>query len=290
MRATDGDGARGDPAPADGTGPLSLSDLVARTGIPASTVHHYLRSGLIPPPNREAPNRFSYDERHVAALRAVRRLRETRGLSLEEIAAVLPELGAHPELADGPVRPEVDGGAADRLVAVAIEAFREHAFEEVTVADLALRAGVAKGSVYHHFASKEELFAAAVGRVLAETADAFADVVGRLGGPARVAAAPELAAAELAVPVALALPLLIEVGARAAKGHGPSRRLARRVLRDLARAASQPGPGEPPPADPIRAGLEVIDAAFAVVIEWAFDPSTEPVLPSPAAAASSTAR
>lgn len=292
MTRTRGRGHRPDdptPPTAAAPGTLSLSELVAATGVPASTVHHYLRAGIVPPPNREAANRFSYDDRHVTALRGVRTLRGAWGLSLEEIGAVLPELLDHPELAAQLARTDADG-AAERLVAVAVDAFRERSFAEVTVADLALRAGVAKGSVYHHFASKEDLFTAAVTRVLADTAAAFADVVGRLGGPRRVAAAPEQAAAELAVPVALALPLLIEVGARAAKGHDPSRRLAERVLRTLARAAGQPPPGETTPEDPVGAGLEVIDAAFAVVIEWALDPSTEPALPAPDAPAPSRAR
>ena len=48
---------------------LSLSDLVDATGVPASTIHHYLKCELIPPPIRSALNRFRYDERHVVTLR-----------------------------------------------------------------------------------------------------------------------------------------------------------------------------------------------------------------------------
>ena len=51
---------------------LSLSDLVARTGVPASSIHHYRRSGLIPPPERVSANRFVYGEVHVEALLTLR--------------------------------------------------------------------------------------------------------------------------------------------------------------------------------------------------------------------------
>ena len=265
-----------------GPGPaMSLSELVARTGVPASTVHHYLRSGLVPAPARTATNRFRYDDSHVTAVRAVRMLRDKRGLGLDDIAAVLPEVLADPGLDAvlGEADPDGEPDVALRILAVAIEAFSERDFAEVTMGEVAATAGVAKGSVYRHFSSKEDLFAAAVDRLLTDTAAAFAAVVADLGGPARVTESPERAAADLALPVALALPLLMEVGARAAKGHPGSRRIARRVLRTLACAAGQPPPGDPP-GDPFRDGLAVINAAFAVVLEWALDPSSEPPLPT----------
>src|SRR5439155_19252185 len=71
---------------------FAIGELVARTGVPAATVHHYLRMGLLPPARRTAPNRFLYDERHVQALRLIRVLRERRGLPLPVIRRVLPDL------------------------------------------------------------------------------------------------------------------------------------------------------------------------------------------------------
>src|SRR5207247_9546189 len=71
---------------------LTLRALVQRTGIPATTIHHYSRLGLLPEPERVAPNRFHYDERHVQALRLVRLLRERRRLPLDTIRRVLPAL------------------------------------------------------------------------------------------------------------------------------------------------------------------------------------------------------
>jgi AcrR family transcriptional regulator len=281
--------------------PLSLSEVVARSAVPASTVHHYLRAGLIPPPTRCAPNRFSYDERHVTALRLIRILRDRRGLGLDEIAAQLPELLRRPNLAGrlAEVDPDGESDVAGRLVASAIDAFGRRSYRDVTVADIADAAGVGKGSVYRYFASKEELFTAAVETVLTDTAADFSAAVERLGGADGMAASPREAAIEFANLVAGSMPLLLELGARAAKGHRPSQDLARRVLRTLATAAGQPltpgsrsvaatasaesgapapsgfGPGpaiaaaSAPGPDPIPAGLAVIQEAFAVVLQWA---------------------
>ncbi len=257
---------------------LTLSELVERTGVPASTIHHYRRLALIPPPDKAAANRFGYDERHVEALRLIRMLRERRGLSLEQIAETLPGLLAAPTGDTGPPWGGDDGEPADtrhRLVAAAIEAFQTRSYAEVAVSDIAEAAGVAKGSVYRHFAAKEDLFRAAIEQVLQDTADGFASAVEALGGAAGVADDPDQTALVFAGLVARALPLLLELGARAAKGFDESEDdLARRVLRTLAGAAGRPLAAEG--QDPVVAGLRVIQSAFATLLGWAVGPDWPP--------------
>lgn len=247
---------------------LSLSDLVAATGVPPSSIHHYRRSGLLPAPDRPSINRFRYDERHVESLRLIRMLRQRRGMSLTEVAEALPGL-----LADPPDEATTleDAGPCDvrgRIVQAATEAFRIQSYAEVTVSDVAAGAGVAKGRVYRYFNSKEELFEAVVEELLGTTATRFADAVTSLGGPAGVAGHPDKTATVFAELVAGAMPILLELGARAAKGHEASGELARRVLRTLAEAAGRPLD----PNNPLCAGLAVIDRAFARVIGWAVTP------------------
>jgi AcrR family transcriptional regulator len=50
--------------------------------------------------------------------------------------------------------------------------FGARGFADTTVDDIAARAGVAKGAVYHHFASKEEIFARVLEAIQAELAAA----------------------------------------------------------------------------------------------------------------------
>ena len=258
---------------------LSLSDLVEATGVPASTIHHYLKCELIPPPTRSALNRFGYDERHVTSLRLIRGLRERRGLGLDEIAAQLPALLERPDVLAALAREEVDGEAdvAGRIVEAAIGSFQTHSYGEVTMAEVAELAGVAKGSVYRHFASKEALFTAAIEQVLARTATEFAATVERLGGAAGVASVPERTAEEFAALAAGAMPMLLELGTRAAKGHVPSEVLSRRVLRTLAEAIGRPLlTGGEDDRDAVTAGLAVIQTAFSVMLTWAVGPDWPP--------------
>lgn len=223
---------------------LSLSDLVERSGVPASTIHHYRRTGVIPPPVRQSGNRFVYDERHLEALRAIR-----------------AHAGAHQ-----PVRA--------RIVAAAIEAFKTRSYSEVSVNDIADAAGMAKGNVYRYFDSKEALLTAAIETLLEDTRGRFEATLDSVGGVDGLRDNPEKSALVLGYVVADVLPMLLELGARAAKGHEPSAELARNVLRTLAETAGRPFAVEG--QDPMTAGLGVIEAAFATVMSWAVGPDWPP--------------
>jgi AcrR family transcriptional regulator len=66
----------------------------------------------------------------------------------------------------------------EALLAAALDVFLAHGFQAARIEDIAHRAGVGKGSVYLHFATKEELFQAVIDAgVLArlEQAEAFAN-------------------------------------------------------------------------------------------------------------------
>ncbi|HWE57505.1 MAG TPA: TetR family transcriptional regulator [Acidimicrobiales bacterium] len=221
---------------------LSLSDIVERTGVPASTIHHYRRSELIPPPVRQSANRFLYDERHVEAILALRAQ---------------------------PAADQQDCRA--RIVAAAIEAFKTRSYAEVSMNDIAEASGMAKGNVYRYFTSKETLLTEAIQTLLDETTDKFQSVLDDLGGIDGLTAEPEKSALLFGYVVADVLPMLLELGARAAKGHEPSAELARRVLRTLAATAGRPfiaddldGEGD----EAIQAGLRVIENAFSTVLTW----------------------
>jgi AcrR family transcriptional regulator len=223
-----------------------------------------------------AANRFTYDDRHVEAVRMIRVLRDRRGLPLEEIGRRLPALLAagDPELETEPgegtvtERGDISAEVRERLVEAAFAHFRSHTYEEVTVGAVADAAGLAKGSVYRYFASKEDMFTAVVEHLLAEVATGFAQAVDTLGGPSGLAGDPERTASVFATLVARSLPVFLEVGAWAAKGNPGSMVLARQILETLTDAVGRPLD----PGAPTSAGLGVIESAFGTVLRWALEP------------------
>src|SRR5262245_3253001 len=65
---------------------------------------------------------------------------------------------------------ERSAGTIEAIEAAARKLFTSRGFAETSIDDIAARAGVAKGAVYHHFASKEAIFARQVDAVQAELA------------------------------------------------------------------------------------------------------------------------
>jgi AcrR family transcriptional regulator len=213
----------------------TIRELVVKSGVPAATIHHYRNVGLLPVPEQVGANRFRYTDRHVHALRLIRVLRERRRLSLPAIRDVLPDLLAsvdeeafHSETWEAVVTGRSPAGdvVRDRIVAAAVELFAVRGYADVAVSDIATRAGTAKGSLYRHFESKEALFAAAVGSVVAGVVDGMAAEAERAGGTLEPAAA---------IPVLLVrgwpgVMVLLELAAGSLRDHPGHRALADAAL------------------------------------------------------------
>jgi AcrR family transcriptional regulator len=168
---------------------LTIADLVSRTGVPAATIHHYLRTGLLPRPKKVAPNRFVYDERHVRALKLIRTLRDRRGLPLPMIKRIMPELlqletteAFKPEMWDRALAPRLTRRRepSARLLDVAVDAFSRRGYDGVNVDEICRAARIAKGSFYRHYRSKEELFFAAANSAASEVVEGFQEAAGAL--------------------------------------------------------------------------------------------------------------
>ncbi|MFO7588352.1 MAG: MerR family transcriptional regulator [Gemmatimonadota bacterium] len=69
-----------------------MRELTERSGLPRTTIHHYLREGLLPPPEKTAANAAVYGPPHLERLALLKALRgaELGPLAVEEIRRVLP--------------------------------------------------------------------------------------------------------------------------------------------------------------------------------------------------------
>jgi AcrR family transcriptional regulator len=74
---------------------------------------------------------------------------------------------------------------AERLLAAAEELFGQRSYGRTTVADICARAGMATGSFYAHYASKEEIFAAVVRALNTDLRRAMKAALARADGDQR---------------------------------------------------------------------------------------------------------
>jgi len=82
-------GANGDVAA--GNGLLRMRELAAASGVPAPTIKHYLREGLLPEPVKTSRNMAYYPPEFVDRIKLIKRLQEERFMPLKAIKNVLDE-------------------------------------------------------------------------------------------------------------------------------------------------------------------------------------------------------
>lgn len=70
---------------------MRMKDLIRKTGVARTTIHFYLREGLLPPPEKTARNAAIYDEAHVRRLGLLQRFRSGRagGVPLSLVRRIL---------------------------------------------------------------------------------------------------------------------------------------------------------------------------------------------------------
>jgi DNA-binding transcriptional MerR regulator len=73
------------------SGLLRMRELAAASGVPAPTIKHYLREGLLPEPVKTSRNMAYYPPEFVDRIKLIKRLQEERFLPLKAIKNVLDE-------------------------------------------------------------------------------------------------------------------------------------------------------------------------------------------------------
>lgn len=86
-------------------------------------------------------------------------------------------------------RAEQKAATRARLLRIAQRVFTRHGYDETSIGLVCRTARVTHGALYHHFASKTELFAAVLELVLRDVATAIEDAVKRTDGWQQISAA-----------------------------------------------------------------------------------------------------
>jgi DNA-binding transcriptional MerR regulator len=141
---------------------LTISGLMERTGMSRSTIHFYLRQGLLPRPQKTSANRALYTEEHAKLLARIRQLKGI-GRSLAEIRVALAGEVSLAKTAGIDLAELESTRVHRRILRVATEEFLARGYKQTPVADIIRKAGVTSQTFYSHFASKGALLAESFG-------------------------------------------------------------------------------------------------------------------------------
>lgn len=152
---------------------LSIGDLEQVSGVPRTTIHYYLRQGLLPRPQKTAASRSLYTEEHAKILREIADLKQA-GLSIAEIETELQSRVDQANEMTVDLAAQEHERIHNRILALAAREFAAKGYKNTHVTSIMRRLGITATVFYAHFPSKRRLLAECVS-VLMKWSLAYAD-------------------------------------------------------------------------------------------------------------------
>mgnify|MGYP005844530461 CR=1 FL=1 len=142
--------------------PLRISDLEKITGVGRSTIHYYLREGLLSPPRRTGKTMAYYHAGHIAELRRVRELQE-EGYPI----AIIREMrdGSRGWKEAGEIEAAASTDRKTQIMEKAVEVFARKGYHKARISDITRAVGLGHSTFYLYFPSKKAMFMECVDQV-----------------------------------------------------------------------------------------------------------------------------
>ena len=130
-------------------------------------VARYLKEGILPPPDEGG----NFDERHLERLRMIDHLRSRYGMSLRDISGLfgIIESARRDDLGEEAEEEPQVTDRRDRIIENATRLFAARGYHGTTIDEIVQATGIAKGTFYIYFDSKEELLVEVIKRLIDDT-------------------------------------------------------------------------------------------------------------------------
>jgi len=130
-------------------------------------INRYLKEGILPQP--EEGDIFS--EHHLERLRMIEHLRSRYGISLRDISGLFGVIvgSAGGEAIEEPEEEKLAVDRRERILDNATELFAAKGYHGTTIDEIVQATGIAKGTFYIYFDSKEELLVEVIKRLIDST-------------------------------------------------------------------------------------------------------------------------
>jgi DNA-binding transcriptional MerR regulator len=147
---------------------LTTAAIEQKTGVSRSTLHFYIRQGLIPEPQKTAGGRLLFSEDHVDLLRRIGELKRA-GRSLSEIKRSLKDDVRRARGNDVDLAAEESERMHTAILNAAVDEFMAKGYKQTHVSTLIQRLGINPQIFYSHFPSKLQLLAECFTRFIERT-------------------------------------------------------------------------------------------------------------------------
>ncbi|GLI33076.1 TetR family transcriptional regulator [Desulforhabdus amnigena] len=154
---------------------MRINELEKRADVPRTTIHFYVRHGLLHPPVKTGRTMAYYDESHLKRLKNIQKIKIEGRVSLSFLKESLAELeereGEHRDSPESAAREIVTTTKAkdkrrQEIVNAAIKVFSEKGYHGVKIRDITATLGISTGTFYIYFEDKKALFVDVVDAVI----------------------------------------------------------------------------------------------------------------------------
>ncbi|MGO9566955.1 MAG: TetR family transcriptional regulator [Desulfomonilaceae bacterium] len=153
---------------------MRIKDLEERSGVPRTTIHFYLRRGLLQPPSKTGRTMAYYDESHLKRLQDIQKIKgdvRVPLLLLKEKIAALDQEGPEggikgvTRMQEVAITTKAKDAKRHRIVEAAVHIFSQKGYHRTKVQDITNALGISTGTFYIYFGNKRDLFVEVVDHV-----------------------------------------------------------------------------------------------------------------------------
>lgn len=153
---------------------MRIGELEKKAGLPKTTIHFYVRNGLLHPPVKTGRTMAYYDQSHLKRLQNIQKIKlegrvplsflmerieklEQRDTEFNEIESPVKQIATTTKAKDR---------KRQEIVKAAIRIFSEKGYHKVKIRDITGSIGISTGTFYIYFKDKRELFVDVVDDVI----------------------------------------------------------------------------------------------------------------------------
>lgn len=160
---------------------MRINELVKKSGVPRTTIHYYLREGLLHPPRKTGRTMAVYDESHIKKLKLITELKRGNRLPIAFLKEQVEKADISPdsvEAYDVTKRVKTNKEKSrkqEEIVKAAIRVFGRLGYHKTKVSDITDELKISTGSFYLYYQNKRALFIDVIDQV-------FKAIVGEAAG------------------------------------------------------------------------------------------------------------
>lgn len=164
---------------------MTIAELEKKSGFQRSTIHHYIRCGLLHDPYRTSQTMAYYDESHLEMLREIKTIKvnflktaKTSRVPLDFIKSQMEEIDLPLPESVSPTRRTQEMTSAkkkkkrEEIMEAALELYSKHGYYRTSIRDITKKVHISAPTFYHYYSDKRELLMEVIEYVIADWKEA----------------------------------------------------------------------------------------------------------------------